>query len=234
MKVHYDEGIANHIGPEPCAGTREGIGEASVGERIGQPLSRESSLILGADAVRSGRQHGRGAPSRAPGRPGVVGDPGMCARSLHGNREISSPTVGAQYAADGPHREGEEPKPMMYGPEKSDPAIVAVKPANKAGQPAAESVEPRAGTKGNAGQQSTRRAQNRESVSPGAGPCTASRKAAEEGEVHRALPPRQRRSAAGNRSWRSSAVPPRGGRADMAGLRGGSRAKPHGSARPGP
>ena len=34
----------------------------------------------------------------------------------------------------GPRREGEEPKPMMNGPEKSDPAIVAMKPANKAEQ----------------------------------------------------------------------------------------------------
>jgi len=32
-------------------------------------------------------------------------------------------------AVAGPHREGEEPKPMMNGPEKSDPAIVAMKPA---------------------------------------------------------------------------------------------------------
>ena len=47
---------------------------------------------------------------------------------------------------------------MMHGNEKSDSAIVAVKPTNKAGQPAAEPVEPRAGTKGNASQQSTRRA----------------------------------------------------------------------------
>ena len=54
---------------------------------------------------------------------------------------------------------------MMHGREKSDPAIVATKPTNKAGQPAAEPVEPRAGAEGNAGQQSTRRAQNRESVS---------------------------------------------------------------------
>ena len=54
---------------------------------------------------------------------------------------------------------------MMHGREKSDPAIVAMKPANKAGRPAAESVERRAGAKGNANQQSTRRAQNRESVS---------------------------------------------------------------------
>src|ERR1700716_3038349 len=64
---------------------------------------------------------------------------------------------------------------MMHGPEKSDPAIVAGKPANKAEQPraersaaepeAAEPVERRAGTKGNAGQQSTYRTQSRTSVS---------------------------------------------------------------------
>jgi hypothetical protein len=55
---------------------------------------------------------------------------------------------------------------MMHGREKSDPAIIAVKPTNKAGQSAAEPAEPRAGTEGNASQQSTRRAQNRASVSP--------------------------------------------------------------------
>jgi RNA-directed DNA polymerase len=54
---------------------------------------------------------------------------------------------------------------MMHGPEKSDPAIVAGKPTNKAERSAAELVEPRAGTKGNAGQQSTYRTQRRERVS---------------------------------------------------------------------
>jgi RNA-directed DNA polymerase len=64
---------------------------------------------------------------------------------------------------------------MTHGHEKSDHAIVAVKPANKAEGPsaarpaeekhAAEPGEPRAWTKGNAGQQSTRRTQSRESVS---------------------------------------------------------------------
>ena len=53
----------------------------------------------------------------------------------------------------------------MHGHEKSDPVIVARKPTNKAGQPAAESVERRAEAEGNASQQSTRRAQDRESVS---------------------------------------------------------------------
>ena len=54
---------------------------------------------------------------------------------------------------------------MMHDHEKSDSAIVAAKPTNKAGQPAAEPVEPRAGAKGNASQQSTHRAQDRERVS---------------------------------------------------------------------
>src|SRR5712675_2677608 len=54
---------------------------------------------------------------------------------------------------------------MMYDHEKSDPAIVAVMPTNKAGQPAAELVEPRAGAEGNVSQQSTGRAQYRETVS---------------------------------------------------------------------
>src|SRR6266436_3469414 len=45
---------------------------------------------------------------------------------------------------------------MMNGPEKSDPAIVAGKPTNKAERSAAEFVERRVGTEGNAGQLSTR------------------------------------------------------------------------------
>ncbi len=54
---------------------------------------------------------------------------------------------------------------MMHGRGESDSAIVAMKPTNKAERSAAEPVEPRAETKGNADQQSTYRAQNRISVS---------------------------------------------------------------------
>ena len=56
---------------------------------------------------------------------------------------------------------------MMHGHEKSDSAIVAAKQANKAGQPAAEPVERRAGAKGNAGQEHTLRTQGREGASQG-------------------------------------------------------------------
>ena len=53
---------------------------------------------------------------------------------------------------------------MMNGQEKSDSGIVAVKSTNKAGQPGAELAEPRPETKGNVGQQSTHRAQDRARV----------------------------------------------------------------------
>jgi len=56
---------------------------------------------------------------------------------------------------------------MMNGQEKSDPAIVAAKPTNKAGRPAEEPVEPRAGTEGNAEQGGTLRTPSRASASHG-------------------------------------------------------------------
>ena len=77
MKVRHDEGVANRIDPKPCDAIREGCVEASVGERIGQPLSRESLKVSGADVIRitEGDMDGR---VRATAQPGVVEDPGMC------------------------------------------------------------------------------------------------------------------------------------------------------------
>ena len=56
---------------------------------------------------------------------------------------------------------------MMTDHEKSDPAIVAWRAANKPGQPGAESQEPRAGAKENAGQGGTLRTPSRAGVTPG-------------------------------------------------------------------
>jgi hypothetical protein len=50
VQVRRDDGLANHIGPEPCVVVRKGDGEASVGEHIGQPLSPVKIHIPGADA----------------------------------------------------------------------------------------------------------------------------------------------------------------------------------------
>src|SRR6266446_5143050 len=63
---------------------------------------------------------------------------------------------------------------MMHGREKSDSAILAGKPTNKAVSTAAEPVERRAEARGNASQQSTRRTQSRGKRVTRAGAHTAS------------------------------------------------------------
>ena len=56
---------------------------------------------------------------------------------------------------------------MMHGREESDSAIVAAKPTNAAERSAAEAVEPRAGTEGNAGEPGTGRMPSRGTVAQG-------------------------------------------------------------------
>jgi hypothetical protein len=72
VEVHCNEGVAARIGPKPCAGIREGGGEASVGERIGQPLSLEKMFISGADVfgLTEGNMDGRVSASARPTRRG--------------------------------------------------------------------------------------------------------------------------------------------------------------------
>ena len=109
VQVHHDEGVAIHIGPESCADAREGHGEALTGECIGQPLSRDSTLILGADVVplTEGNMDGRDSASAQTARRGR--------RHLHVRTlfawEPGDLMVGQHQHAccTGPRREGEEP-----------------------------------------------------------------------------------------------------------------------------
>lgn len=110
VRVHHDEGVAIHIGPEPCADVREGVGEASAGDRAGQaiePRKVDSSGRRRRSA--GGRQHRRARHARVPVRAGVVEDPGMYETLLA--QELGDLTAGPDGgdAVAGPHREGEEP-----------------------------------------------------------------------------------------------------------------------------
>jgi hypothetical protein len=60
VQVPYGEGVAIHIGPEPCADVRKGAGEASARECTGQPLNRERPIIPGADTVPNVEGHTHG------------------------------------------------------------------------------------------------------------------------------------------------------------------------------
>ena len=77
----------------------------------------------------------------------------------------------------------------MNDQEKSDLAIVAVKPPNKTGMPAAEAVEPRAGTKGNTEQQNTHRTQIRTRVIHALDRVRQAARQRKKEQIHRAPPP---------------------------------------------
>src|ERR1700730_11168218 len=109
VQVHYGEGVAIHTGPKPCAGLRKGVGEASVGECIGQLLSREIVVNQGADVV-----------PLTEGEMGRRGNASICLtlrglRPWHVRtllvREPGDLWIGHRpcWGSDGPCREGEEP-----------------------------------------------------------------------------------------------------------------------------
>ena len=53
VKVHYDEGLTSHIGPESCVAVREGVREALTGERAGQAIERRNIILREAHALRT-------------------------------------------------------------------------------------------------------------------------------------------------------------------------------------
>src|SRR5689334_3145139 len=100
MKESYSEGLANHTGPESCAGVRKSAGEALTGVRAGRVLSCEinapprGGLLRGADALENvGRPYlmrRDGETHRGPARSKT---PYMHGDTLFGNREIPSVCV---------------------------------------------------------------------------------------------------------------------------------------------
>ena len=75
VQVPYDEGVANHIGPESCAGGREVARESLTGVRVGQPLSGERLLHPSADSLQSAEGHTSRRAIASSGRLGVVERP---------------------------------------------------------------------------------------------------------------------------------------------------------------
>jgi hypothetical protein len=108
VKVHYDEGLAIHIGPESCAGSREAVSEVLTGEYAGQPLSRERLDISGADALQlCGRQYERSRHRKWPFDPARSKTLACIDASCTGTgRPHDWP---AWLSHTGPHWKGEEP-----------------------------------------------------------------------------------------------------------------------------
>ena len=119
------------LGSECCVATGDSGCEAYTAIAWGVGLSRERSYIAGAEGFHSLEGNMCGTAMR-----GADALPGSKAtsRAKGSHRNLGGLVSGRQALRerDGPRREGEEPKPMMHGCEKSDLAIVAVKPTNKA------------------------------------------------------------------------------------------------------
>jgi len=106
VRVHCGEGVAIHTDPESCGARREAHVEALTGERIGQPLSRES-LLRGADAVETAEGNMAGGASAS--RPTTLrGLRPWHVRTLLA-REPGDLVADHRQMPSGPHRKGIEP-----------------------------------------------------------------------------------------------------------------------------
>ena len=89
MKESYVEGSATHDGPESCAVSRKGSGEALTGGRTGRVSNRERILLRDADAVEEGGRQNRVRRYRET-RPGPARSETPCTygNTSHENREV--------------------------------------------------------------------------------------------------------------------------------------------------
>ena len=173
MKEPYVEGVATHDGPESCAGTREGAGEALTGARAGWVIEPRNAGNPGCRRRYPRRKatRPRAFRTRDVDRPRAVEDPmhvaeSFCART---GRSLDSPA--ARWRGR-PRREGHEAASRRCTDAgKSDRPVVPTKSSNKAAQAAAEAMEGRGPAKGNTNQQNARRTQSRDTRAQCAGTC---------------------------------------------------------------
>lgn len=96
MKVPYEKGVADHLGPESCVGSCEAAGEALTGENAGLAIEPRKNLLRGVDVVRQdGKPHRWPRSGKLPVDPAWSENQGMHRSTSHGNREIpwSPPAV---------------------------------------------------------------------------------------------------------------------------------------------
>ncbi len=161
MKESYREGLANHPGPESCAGDGNIPGEALTGVHTGQLLSSESpSPACRPDSLRGKATPEAPLPCEVPEDAAESKNLRMCGNSMHENREAPSVSRGD----DLERLEKDDRKSNMYADGDSDNPIVPRIRANNSGEPLAESVEERGLAKGSTSHKATYRAQYRNGV----------------------------------------------------------------------
>ena len=88
MRESYKEGVASHLGLEPCEGGRKVALEALARGICRQGIELRNQLVRGADGVRQqGRQQRVDAKARAWRGPAESKTPGMQRNFMRENRE---------------------------------------------------------------------------------------------------------------------------------------------------
>ena len=127
---------ASHSMPdrESCAGHREVAGEALTAGYVGGVIEHRNGIWFGVPKL---SYRLKATPVAA-----LLASRGRAPRCLRAHSTHARPTSGPGRAVrrpgeytTGPHREGKQPKPMMYGAQQSDAAIVAMRTANKGREP---------------------------------------------------------------------------------------------------
>ena len=161
MKEPHRKGVANHPDPESCAGHGNMTGEALTRAHAGQPSSSEITSIGVPTLCCEGEGHTAESVNRKLSADAAESETlGMCGNSMRGNRE--TPEASSPHNAPWAKRGGDRSEKAvgrtsdMHVSGESDRRIVPKKRTNKAATmlrmvpAAAESVEGRGLTKGNA------------------------------------------------------------------------------------
>lgn len=93
MKEPYTEGVATHGDPEPCAGAREGVGEALDRGTCRRAIEPRDQGTGGRRRAIDRKATPRTALTRAGRGPRAVEEPGMYGTFMRENREIPTSTV---------------------------------------------------------------------------------------------------------------------------------------------
>lgn len=147
MKEPHKKGVTHHLAPESCAGGREATGEAldRGTHRQGIELRNQHFDEPTVFIWREGERGGSGMRELTPGVTESEA-PCTCGNSMRENRETPE-TPSKDGIAGRPEKVNSQTTGMHVSGESDDP-IVLTKPANKAGQPAVESVKGRGSASG--------------------------------------------------------------------------------------
>jgi len=102
MQESYREGVASHLGPQPCEGGREAALEAWERGIRRQGIQLRNPALPGADAVKAGgRPHGGGRQGETALGPAESKTPGIQRNFMRENRETPWPPVAKERRAGG-------------------------------------------------------------------------------------------------------------------------------------